>query len=222
MSKLPNVHASTHPVIASKIAELRSAGSDSRAVRILTDEISTLLAYEATALGFSAERDSSDRGTTPKGHTYDKVELNPQRPCLVPVLRSGLGMQSSFLALLPVGTEVHHLGLFREEATLAAVEYYNRLPSMRADGPVDLAFILDPIVATGNTATAAIQILQEWGISRIVFCCIIASEQGLERIAKVWPEGTQFVVGQIDPGLDDKGYILPGMGDMGDRLYHTK
>lgn len=162
-SGLPsNVHVSSHPVIAAKVAQLRSAESDSRAVRQLTDEISLLLAYEATAAAFTASTSSSGELRTPKGCAYDAVTLSPERTCLVPVLRSGLGMQASFLALLPTTTEVHHLGLFREESTLAAVEYYNRLPSMRKGGPVDLAFIVDPIVATGNTACAAIQILQEW------------------------------------------------------------
>ena len=157
-----NVRVSTHPVVAAKIAQLRSAESDSRQVRILTDEISLLLAYEATAVAFTAQQVSSRQLSTPKGVAYPDVVLAPERTCLIPILRSGLGMQQSFMTLLPTTTEVHHLGLFREEATLSAVEYYNRLPSMRKRGPVDVAFVIDPILATGNTACAAIQILQEW------------------------------------------------------------
>lgn len=131
-------------------------------------------------------------------------------------------MTDAFLTVLPASTEVHHLGLFREEDTLNAVEYYNKLPQpSTTKGHVEIAFIVDPIIATGNTACAAIQIMKEWGVKKVIFSCILASKQGLERVSREWPEGVEIHVGCVDDKLNDKGYIVPGLGDIGDRLYQT-
>lgn len=218
MSSTSNVHVSTHPVLIAKISQLRSSTADAKTTRQLTSEIASMLAYEATSKSLSLT--SKATGQTPIGASYDVQSLTPERLCLVPVLRSGLGLTDSFLAYLPATTEVHHLGLFREENTLNAVEYYNKLPQATTEH-VHTAFIVDPIIATGNTACAAIQIMREWGVKRIIFSCVLASESGLERVKAEWPEGVVFVVGCVDQKLNEKGYIVPGLGDIGDRLYQT-
>ncbi|CCG81498.1 Uracil phosphoribosyltransferase [Taphrina deformans PYCC 5710] len=213
------VSVSTHPVVISKISELRSTENNAKTVRLLISEISTLLAYEATNKSLQVE--SLVKSETPIGASYDLQSITPTRLCLVPVLRSGLGMTESFLSLLPSTTEVHHLGLFREENTLSAVEYYNKLPHPKESGHIDTAFIVDPIIATGNTACAAIQIMKEWGVKKIVFTCVLASRAGIERVSKEWPAGVSLIVGCVDDKLNEKGYIVPGVGDVGDRLNET-
>lgn len=214
------VSVSTHPVLISKVSALRSSQSDAKAVRLLTAEIATFLAYEATHTALSVE--STEKAMTPLGAEYDLMTVTPVRLCLVPILRSGLGLTDSFLAVLPASTEVHHLGLFREENTLNAVEYYNKLPQPSKDKQhVHTAFIVDPIIATGNTACAAIQILKEWGVKKIIFSCVLASKSGLERVSREWPAGVEIFVGCVDEKLNDHGYIVPGLGDIGDRLFQT-
>lgn len=203
------------------MSQLRSVKSDAKQVRQLTSEIATFLAYEATYRTLSLH--STQDETTPVGATYAPQSIAPVRLCLVPVLRSGLGMTEAFLNYLPASTEVHHLGLFREENTLNAVEYYNKLPKPSTQkGHIDTAFIVDPIIATGNTACAAIQIMREWGVRRIVFCAILASKDGLERVKQEWPEGVELFVACVDDQLNEKGYIVPGVGDIGDRLFETR
>lgn len=222
MSKSP-VFISTHPVVLSKISELRAKQNDAKTTRTLISEISSLLGYEATRDSLATTTTATSQGETPTGASYDVLTLTPTRICLVPVLRSGLGMTDSFLRLLPAATEVHHLGLFREEDTLSAVEYYNKLPHPSTEqGHVETAFIVDPILATGNTACAAIQIMREWGVRRIVFTCVLASKAGLERVSREWPEGVTLVVGCVDDKLNERGFIVPGVGDVGDRLYETR
>jgi len=112
-----------------------------------------------------------------------------ERPVLVPILRSGLQMVNGFLALLPTDTSVHHLGLFRDKNTLAPVEYYNKLPPLSAHEHVDIAFVVDPIIATGGTAATVVAVLKEWGVKKIIFTSALASAEGLERAAREWPEG---------------------------------
>lgn len=211
---------SKHPVVASKISNMRARETDARQFRLLTSEVSSLLAYEATFESLSFKTGAA--AVTPIGEPYHVLDVTPERICLVPILRSGLGMVDAFLALLPCETEVHHLGLFREKDTLNAVEYYNKLPHPRISGHIHTAFIIDPIIATGNTACAAIQIMKEWGVKRIVFSCILASKTGLERVKKEWPEGVILHVGRVDETLNQHGYIVPGLGDIGDRLYETR
>ena len=112
-----------------------------------------------------------------------------EKAVVVPVLRSGLQMVDSFLELLPSDTATHHLGLFRDKHTLAPVEYYNKLPPPGESGPVDIAFVVDPIIATGGTASTVVAILKEWGVKRIIFTSILASTEGIARAANEWPEG---------------------------------
>lgn len=214
------ISISSHPVLISKVSQLRSTGSDARAVRLLIQEIATFLAYEATNKTLALQSTSED--TTPVGSTYALQSLTPTRICLVPVLRSGLGMTNAFLSYLPASTEVHHLGLFREEHTLNAVEYYNKLPRPSiSKGHIETAFIVDPVIATGNTACAAVQIMREWGVKKVVFCAVLASRRGLDRVKQEWPEGVEFFIGCVDEHLNEKGYIVPGLGDVGDRMFST-
>lgn len=146
----------------------------------------------------------------------------------MPILRSGLGMVDALQTLMPAPVPVHHIGLFRDKTTMSAVEYYNNLPYHRpsaanphARGPSDLAILVDPVVATGATACAAIDTLREWGVKRVIMVCVISSRPGLERAAGQWPEGVEIWAGGMDQSCDDEGMIVPGLGDVGDRLFLT-
>ncbi|PYH92163.1 phosphoribosyl transferase [Aspergillus ellipticus CBS 707.79] len=140
---------------------------------------------------------------------------------VIVVLRSGLSMFDGFMDNLPeqVSTAVYHMGIFRDQESLQPVEYYNKLPVKPAH--IKQAYILDPLIATGGTAAAVVSILQDWGIEKVTFLSMLSTPVGLGHAASVWPEGSRFVVGAVDPEVDAKGYITPGVGDIGDRLYGT-
>ncbi|KAJ5524943.1 hypothetical protein N7513_010062 [Penicillium frequentans] len=144
-----------------------------------------------------------------------------ERIAVIVILRSGLAMADSFLAAFPedADTVTYHLGLFREKVSLRPIEYYNKLPAKSPK--IKRAYILDPLVATGGTAKAAIDILRDWGVDHITLFALLGSEIGLQKVANVWPECTDVFVGAIDKELDDKGYVKPGLGDIGDRLFGT-
>jgi len=194
----PNARLSQNAFITSKVNRLRDRTISSSVVRTITAELARILAVEATQ----------------NDHYTGKIAL-------VIVLRSGLAMSDAFLGQLAPDRDVvvYHIGMFRERATLTPVEYYNKLPSNNTD--VKRAYVLDPLIATGGTGSAVISILRDWGIEHITFVSILSSAAGLQNISKVWPEGTDFVVGSVDPSLDDEGYIVPGIGDIGDRLFGT-
>ncbi|KAJ9203484.1 hypothetical protein DTO164E3_2406 [Paecilomyces variotii] len=198
-SSLPgNVRVSSNPFVQTKVNHLRDRKVNSAGVRITTAEISRILAVEATK------------------------DANPtEKVGLIVVLRSGLAMCDAFLSQFSPDADVvvYHIGMFRERASLQPVEYYNKLPNTNPD--IKRVYIVDPLVATGGTSEAVIEILRDWGVEHITFVCILASKTGLERAAAVWPEGTDFVVGAIDEGIDEKGFIVPGIGDIGDRLFGT-
>lgn len=143
---------------------------------------------------------------------------------LVPILRSGLSMVDAVQSLLPSPISVHHLGMYREKSTLQPVEYYNNLPYQKAGESSkipELAIIVDPVIATGSTACAAIETLRDWGVKRIISISILASQAGLQRAAESWPEAVELWVGGVDAETDAQGMIKPGLGDIGDRLYLT-
>ncbi|KAF7596845.1 hypothetical protein BBP40_012445 [Aspergillus hancockii] len=150
-----------------------------------------------------------------------KAPTEGEQIAVIVVLRSGLAMADPFLAALPedADTVIYHLGLFREKQSLRPVEYYNKL--LPKSPRIKRAYILDPLVATGGTARAAIDILQDWGVENITLFSLLGSRVGLNKVASVWPEGTEIFVGAIDEGLDERGYITPGLGDIGDRLFGT-
>ena len=149
----------------------------------------------------------------------------PASISLVPILRSGLSMVPALQSLLPAPVPVHHLGMYREKSTLQPVEYYNNLPyhSTSSQNPSlpDLAIIVDPVIATGATACAAIDSLRDWGVKRIIVVSVLATEEGLRRACEEWEEGVSVWVGGCDEDVDERGMIKPGLGDIGDRLFLT-
>lgn len=165
---------------------------------------------------------------SPLGYTYTTTTTSPSPPriSLVPILRSGLSMVPALSSLLPGPVPIHHLGLYREKTTLQPVEYYNNLPyhsptAQHSGGPADLAIVVDPIIATGATACAAIDSLREHGVKRIVLVSVLATEEGLAQACGEWEEGVEVWVGGCDKEVDEKGMIKPGLGDIGDRLFLT-
>ncbi|KAG0183381.1 hypothetical protein DFQ28_008870 [Apophysomyces sp. BC1034] len=207
------LHISRHPIVAAKLSQLREANQPSKTVREIMRDLSTLLGYEASAdLKLSYEKTLQSPYAP-----YKAAELK-DRVALVPVLRSGLGLVDGFLALFPEAP-VLHLGLYREKVSLQPVEYYNKLPN---NPNVDLCFVMDSIIATGNTSVATVNILKEWGIpgSQIKFVSVLGSLQGVTNLQREHPD-IHIYVGAIDDELDANGYILPGVGDSGDRLFNT-
>ncbi|CEP10101.1 hypothetical protein [Parasitella parasitica] len=214
MTNTSTLHVSNHPIVASKLSQLRNVNQSSKTVRELTKDLSLLLGYEASQ---SLETSSNGESTTANG-SYQTVQIK-DKVGLVPVLRSGLGFVDGFLNLFPEAP-VYHLGIFREKASLQAIEYYNKLPN---GGPtVDTCFVLDPVVATGNTAIATINILKEWGLSaeQIKFIAIVGSSQGIQQLLEKHP-GVHIYLAAVDESLDSNSYINPGIGDSGDRLWNT-
>ncbi|MCJ1388200.1 hypothetical protein MMC18_001045 [Xylographa bjoerkii] len=215
------VHVSQHPCLQAKLSQLRSKNTNARETKALVHEIALIVGCEALAKGLQTVSSGTDE--SPLGYTYTTSTIHPSHISLVPILRSGLGMVDAISLLLPFPVPIHHLGLFREPTTLQPVEYYNNLP-YHSSPPADdhLAILVDPIIATGGTAVAAIQTLREWGVSRIILIAVLGSEEGVKRAAAEWEEGVELWVGGVDNRLDAKGMICPGVGDVGDRLFLTK
>jgi len=209
----PNLHVSSHPAIQHKLALLRTETVEPKKFRELVREISWLLGYEALADAHL----TPVRIKTPIEET-DGVEL-ADRIGLVPILRAGLGMVDAMLELMPTA-QVWHLGLFRDERTLRPVEYYNKLPD---SATVDLCLILDPMLATGGSATAAIEVLKRWGAVhpvRIKLLNLIAAPEGVRTVGEAHPD-VQIYAAALDRQLNERGYIMPGLGDAGDRQFGT-
>jgi uracil phosphoribosyltransferase len=221
-----NAHVSTHPCLQAKLSQLRSASTGCRDAQTLVHEIALMVGYEALGSALKAQEAGTDK--SPLGYEYPTTTTSPtpSRISLVPILRSGLSMVPALSSLLPSPVPIHHLGLFREKTTLQPVEYYNNLPyhsptSQHEGGPADLAIVVDPIIATGATACAAIDSLREHGVKRIIVVSVLAAEDGLKAACAEWEEGVEVWVGGCDSGVDEKGMIKPGLGDIGDRLFLT-
>jgi uracil phosphoribosyltransferase len=204
------VFESTHPLVRHKVTLLRDKETDSKQFRELVREISVLLAYEATA----DLRTAPAQVQTPLG-TAEGQRLE-ERIGLVPVLRAGLGMVEGLWEMMP-GAEVWHIGLFRDERTLRPVQYYNRLPVAPT---VQVCLILDPMLATGGSAIATADILKRWGAQRIKYVGIIAAPEGVRALTAAHPD-VDVHVAAIDACLNQNGYIVPGLGDAGDRQFGT-
>ena len=206
----PTLHVSRHPAVLHKLAILRDERTEPKKFREVVRELSWLLGYEALA-------DARVRPLTIRT-PLESVEANEldDRIGLVPILRAGLGMVDAMLELMPTA-QVWHLGLFRDERTLRPVEYYNRLPD---SATVDLCLILDPMLATGGSATAAIEVLKRWGAVRIKLVNLIAAPEGVKAVTDAHPD-VHIYCAALDRQLNDKGYILPGLGDAGDRQFGT-
>ncbi|KAI0156694.1 PRTase-like protein [Hypoxylon sp. FL1284] len=226
MSLPSNVHVSRHPCLMAKLSRLRSKGTESREVKSLVNDISTILGCEALATALTAV--DGPKGETPIGYEYTTTTVEPQALSIVPILRSGLGMVEAIQNILPEPVPVHHLGLYREPTTLEPVEYYNNLPhhlpssSSEAGAKASsLAIVVDPVIATGGTCAAAIQTLKEWGVKKIVVLSVIAATEGVKRAAEEWPGAVDIWVAGVDSELTPNGMLKPGVGDVGDRLFLT-
>ncbi|MDO4803332.1 MAG: uracil phosphoribosyltransferase [Lachnospiraceae bacterium] len=201
-----------HPLIQHKISILRSVTTGTKDFRELITEIATLECYEAT-------RDLKLEEypvVTPMGNAVGK-RIEGKKLAIIPILRAGLGMVPGMETLLPAA-KVGHIGLYRDEETLEPVEYFCKLPSDIAQREV---FVVDPMLATGGSAIDAMNMLKQHGCSRIRFLCIIAAPEGLEALTKAHPD-VDVYVGALDDHLNEAGYIVPGLGDAGDRIFGTK
>ena len=204
------LHVSPHPLVREKLTRLRDAGTPPQEFRRLVNEIATLVLYEATADLALEERQVK----TPLA-PWTGAKLREQVG-LVPVLRAGIGMVEAALALIPEA-QVWHIGLFRDERTLRPIEYYNKLPS---SATAQLCLILDPMLATGGSATATVDVLRKWGAKRIKYVGIIAAPEGVRTLSEAHPD-VPIHVAALDERLNEKGYIVPGLGDAGDRQFGT-
>ena len=209
---MAKVHVMEHPLIRHKISYIRRADLGSKDFREMISEIAMLICYEAT-------RDLKLQDVTiqtPICETVEK-ELAGKKLAVVPILRAGLGMVEGMLAMIPAA-KVGHIGLYRDPDTLEPVEYYCKLP---ADCEERDVFVVDPMLATGGSSVAAIQMLKDKGVKNIRFLCIIAAPEGVERMQKEHPD-VDIYIGALDKQLNEHGYIAPGLGDAGDRIFGTK
>ena len=207
---MSNVFASQHPLVAHKLSRLRDRSTEPKKFRELVREIAALLAYEATADLLTVPRHVQ----TPLA-TMNGAELQ-EKIGLVPILRAGLGMVEGFWELMPTA-EVWHIGLYRDEKTLQPVQYYNKLP---VEPTVSVCLILDPMLATGGSAVATTAIVKRWGVRKIKFVGLIGAPEGIALMQAAHPE-VPIYLAAIDDHLNERGYILPGLGDAGDRQFGT-
>lgn len=207
---MSGVFAVQHPLIQCHLTRLRDETTPPPEFRQLVHRLASLLAYEAT----KDLRTDSIVVQTPL--TKAEGRRLAQRVGLIPILRAGLGMVDPVLELIPTA-EVWHLGLYRDETTAKPVKYYAKLPAER---PVDVALILDPMLATGGSVVAALTTLRDWGVPRVKLLSLIAAEEGVKFVESEFPD-SQIYVCQIDPDLNDRKFIVPGLGDAGDRIFNT-
>ncbi|MCR5156217.1 MAG: uracil phosphoribosyltransferase [Butyrivibrio sp.] len=201
-----------HPLIQHKIGMIRKTSTGTKDFRQTISEIAMLICYEAT-------RDLQLQDVeieTPICKTTVK-QLKGRKLCVVPILRAGLGMVDGMLTLIPAA-KVGHIGLYRDPETLKPVEYYCKMPADVSEREI---FVVDPMLATGGSSVAAIQMLKDRGCHNIHFMCIIAAPEGLKAMQEAHPD-VDIYVGSLDDHLNEHGYIVPGLGDAGDRIFGTK
>lgn len=209
---MSNVYVMDHPLIQHKIGIMRDKNTTTKEFRALVSEVAMLIYYEASRNLALADKVIE----TPLVTTTVK-EIAGKKLCVVPILRAGLHMADGILNLTP-NAKVGHIGLFRDEETLEPVEYFCKLPSDAAEREI---FVVDPMLATGGSAIVAVQKLKDRGIKRIRFLCLIAAPEGIEKLVAAHPD-IDIYIGAKDERLNEHGYILPGLGDAGDRIYGTK
>ena len=207
---MSNINESKHPLVAHKLSRLRDKNTNPKKFRELVREIAALLAYEATA----------DLQTVPRELETPLAKITGQelqeKIGLVPILRAGLGMVEGVWELMP-SAEVWHIGLYRDEKTLRPVEYYNKLP---LEPTVSVCLILDPMLATGGSATATAGVLKRWGVKKIKFVGLIGAPEGIRLMQEKHPD-IPIYLAAIDDHLNEHAYIVPGLGDAGDRQFGT-
>ncbi len=201
-----------HPMIKHKISVLRSKDTSTKEFRELISEISMILCYEA----FKNEKLAEYEVETPIAKTTG-YKINENNYAFVPILRAGMGMIDGVLRVMPTA-KIGHIGLYRNEETLEPVKYFSKFPKGIEQKEV---ILLDPMLATGGSGSAAISLLKKDGVKKIKFLSIIAAPEGITRIKKEHPD-VQIYVAQLDEKLNENGYIVPGLGDAGDRIYGTK
>jgi uracil phosphoribosyltransferase len=212
----PRVHVSNHPLIQHKVTKMRDVRTEPKKFRELIREVAILLAYEATQdMALGQVTVTTPLQTTTGSKLKEKIGL-------VPILRAGLGMVEGFWEMMPTA-EVWHIGLYRDERTLYPVSYYNKLP---VSPTVEVVLILDPMLATGGSATECVSILKKWGARRIKYVGIIAAPEGVKKLTEAHPD-VEVYLAMIDERLTGagdnfpQGYIMPGLGDAGDRQFGT-
>lgn len=212
MSRFENLTVLDHPLIQHKVGHLRRKTTPKKLFKELVDEIAMLMAYEATR---DLELEPVEVFTPLEPTTGHR--LKGKKLVAVPILRAGLGMVEGIVRLIP-GARVGHVGLFRDEETLEPVEYYFKIPSHPEDRTF---FVLDPMLATGGSAVAAVQGLKDRGATQVHFMCLVAAPEGVERMLEAHPDVPVYAAA-LDRELDENGFILPGLGDAGDRLFGTR
>ena len=207
---MSEVHVSTHPLVGHKLTKLRDVNTTPKKFRELVREISALMTYEATAdLAVSPLEVETPMGGATGTELKEKLGL-------VPILRAGLGMVEGVWELMP-NAEVWHIGLYRDEETLQPVEYYNKLPVAPT---VKVCLVLDPMLATGGSAVATVDVLKRWGVKRIKFVGLLGAPEGVKHMQEHHPE-VPIHLAALDSHLNEIGYIVPGLGDAGDRQFGT-
>jgi uracil phosphoribosyltransferase len=207
---MENVFASKHPLVAHKLSRMRDKRTDPKKFRELVRETAALLAYEATAdLAVVPRQIETPLATLTASELKEKIGL-------VPILRAGLGMVEGVWELMPTA-EVWHIGLYRDEKTLKPVQYYNKLP---IEPTVSVCLILDPMLATGGSAVATTDIVKQWGVKKIKFVGLIGAPEGIALMQNAHPD-VPIHLAAIDDHLNERGYIVPGLGDAGDRQFGT-
>jgi uracil phosphoribosyltransferase len=212
MHAFPNLTVIAHPLIQHKLAVLRQRDTSKKTFRALVDEISMLMGYEATK-ELPLERVTID---TPLERT-EALMVSGKKLTLVPVLRAGLGMVEGMLRLMP-SVRVGHIGLYRDHETLQPIDYYYKIPP---DAEARDFIVLDPMLATGGSASAAVASLKRSGAARVRLMCLVAAPEGVQRMLDDHSD-VQIYAAALDRQLNDQGYILPGLGDAGDRLFGTR
>ena len=207
---MPNLHISEHPLVFHKLSKLRNISTEPKKFRALVRELAGLLAYEATLdLLLTPVEVQTPLEKTQGFELKEKVGL-------VPILRAGLGMVEGVWEVIP-NAEVWHIGLFRDEKTLKPVQYYNKLP---LEPRISVCLILDPMLATGGSAVATVDILKKWGVKKIKFVGLIGAPEGIRHFEEHHPD-VPIHLAAVDDHLNEKGYIIPGLGDAGDRQFGT-
>jgi uracil phosphoribosyltransferase len=207
---MPNIYPSSHPLVAHKLTLLRDIKTEPKKFRELIREIAALMTYEATAdLLVQSKPVQTPLAIADGSELQEKIGL-------VPILRAGLGMVEGVWDLMPTA-EVWHIGLYRDERTLKPVQYYNKLP---VEPTVSVCLILDPMLATGGSAVATVDILKHWGVKKIKFVGIIGAPQGIALLQEHHPD-VPIHLAAVDDHLNERGYIVPGLGDAGDRQFGT-